>query len=72
MTGCGLSEKAIATTLSISPNTVRVHVENIKRRLGAKNKTHAIAMLLTANIIHLGCEVGQIEESPATTAPDAV
>ena len=53
LTARGLSEKEIASEYSISPNTVRIHVENLKRRLGAKNKTHAIAMLLAANIINL-------------------
>jgi DNA-binding CsgD family transcriptional regulator len=49
----GMGEKDIANRLSISPYTVRIHVENIKRRLGAKNKTHAIAILITEKIIDL-------------------
>jgi DNA-binding CsgD family transcriptional regulator len=53
LTAGGLSEKEIAHKLSISPNTVRVHIENIKRQLGARNKTHAIAILLTAEVIRL-------------------
>ena len=53
LTARGLSEKEIAHKLSISPNTVRVHIENIKRQLGALNKTHAIAILLTAEVICL-------------------
>jgi DNA-binding CsgD family transcriptional regulator len=53
LTARGLSEKEIAHMLVISPNTVRVHIENIKRQLGARNKTHAIAMLLSAEVICL-------------------
>jgi len=71
MSGCGLSEKEIAARISISPNTVRVHVENIKRRLGAKNKTHAVAILIAANIICLKHEVGQVDVLQATSPPDS-
>ncbi len=46
LSGRGLSEKQVAQQLSISPNTVRVHVENIKRKLGAANKSHAIVLSL--------------------------
>jgi len=53
LTARGLSEREIASECSISPNTVRVHIENIKLRLDAKNKTHAIVKLLAANIINL-------------------
>jgi len=52
-TARGFAEKEIASELSISPHTVRVHIENIKRRLAAKNKTHAIAILLTATLIKI-------------------
>jgi len=71
MSGCGLSEREIAARLSISPHTVRVHVENIKRRLGAKNKTHAVAILLAAGIISLTHEVGQVDGLQATCSPDS-
>jgi len=42
----GLSEKHIARTLRISPNTVRVHAANANRKLGANSKTHAIAIAM--------------------------
>lgn len=46
LSGRGLSEKEVAQELDISPNTVRVHIENIKRKLGASNKSHAIVLSL--------------------------
>jgi DNA-binding CsgD family transcriptional regulator len=44
LSGRGHSEKEVAQRLDISPNTVRVHIENIKRKLGASNKSHAIVL----------------------------
>lgn len=48
LSGRGQSEKEVAQQLSISPNTVRVHIENIKRKLGASNKSHALILALIA------------------------
>lgn len=48
LTGRGRSEKEVAQKLDISPNTVRVHIENIKRKLGAANKSHALILSLLA------------------------
>jgi DNA-binding CsgD family transcriptional regulator len=44
LSGKGLSEKEVAQHLDISPNTVRVHIENVKRKLAAANKSHAIVL----------------------------
>ena len=38
----GYTEKHTARYLGISPNTVHVHIENSKRKLGARNKLNAI------------------------------
>ena len=46
LSGRGHTEKEVAQQLDISPNTVRVHIENIKRKLGASNKSHAIVLAL--------------------------
>ncbi|MFA5950224.1 MAG: helix-turn-helix transcriptional regulator [Hyphomicrobium sp.] len=46
LSGRGQSEKEVAQHLDISPNTVRVHIENIKRKLGASNKSHALILSL--------------------------
>lgn len=46
LSGRGQSEKEVAQNLQISPNTVRVHIENIKRKLGASNKSHALILSL--------------------------
>ncbi len=46
LTADGLVEAEIAKTLEISPNTVRTHIENIKRKMDARNKTHAVALAI--------------------------
>ena len=40
----GLTEKQTAIELSISPNTVHAHLENTRRKLGARNKLSAIML----------------------------
>ena len=41
----GLTNGEIASTLSISPETVRKHLENVYRRLGVHTRTGAVAAL---------------------------
>lgn len=60
LSGQGHSEKEVAQHLAISPNTVRVHIENVKRKLGASNKAHAIVLSL------LKGEVALTEFQPET------
>ena len=40
----GSLEKGVANELGISVNTVRVHIENAKRKLAARSKAHAIVI----------------------------
>lgn len=49
----GDSVDAIAAKLVISRDTVRTHVRNAIRRLGAENRTHAIALSLRSGEIAL-------------------
>jgi DNA-binding CsgD family transcriptional regulator len=45
----GYGAKEIARELNLSPRTVEHRVEALKRRLGARNVTHLIAMVLLSN-----------------------
>jgi DNA-binding CsgD family transcriptional regulator len=58
LSGKGFSEKQVAHQLDISPNTVRVHIENIKRKLGAANKSHAIVL----SLIYGDTELSEFED----------
>ncbi len=51
LTACGLVETEIAEELSISPYTVRTHIQNVKYKLDAKNKAHAVALAIEAHEI---------------------
>lgn len=42
----GSQDKEIAVSMDVSPNTVGVHVAAILRKMGAKNRTQAVAMYL--------------------------
>lgn len=59
LSGRGNSEKEVAQQLDISPNTVRVHIENIKRKLGASNKSHALIL----SLINGETELGDFDET---------
>ncbi len=47
----GLSNRAIAQKLSISPNTVKYHIKNILTKLDVQNRTEAVAIALKKGII---------------------
>jgi DNA-binding NarL/FixJ family response regulator len=49
----GHRNRDVATTLSISEDTVRAHLRNILDKLGAIDRTQAVAMALRRGIIHL-------------------
>jgi DNA-binding NarL/FixJ family response regulator len=47
----GLSHDEIAERLQIGPETVRTHVQKARHRLGAENRTHAVATALRLGLI---------------------
>lgn len=47
----GLSNRAIAQSLSVSENTVKYHVRNILQKLGVQNRTEAVARAMRAGIL---------------------
>ena len=53
LTSCGLNEREIGKVLNISMNTVRVHMRNLKKSLGATNKANAVVISLLANELKL-------------------
>jgi len=50
----GLSNKAIAQALSVTENTVKYHIRNILQKLGAQNRTEAVAHALRAGLFKAG------------------
>lgn len=49
----GRNNKAIASELNISENTVKFHVTNVMIKLGASDRTHAVVKALRQGIIKL-------------------
>jgi len=47
----GYATRAIAYVLGLEHTTVRNHVTHVRRKLGAKNCTHAVALVLRAGFI---------------------
>ena len=49
----GLGNKEIADMLGTAAGTVKAHVQSILSKLGAKDRTHAVAIALRRGILHL-------------------
>lgn len=49
----GLSAKQIAQSLGIAPRTAERHVENVRHKLRARNKTHMIAKAVALDILSI-------------------
>jgi DNA-binding NarL/FixJ family response regulator len=47
----GMSNKAIAQTLSISENTAKYHIRNILQKLGVQNRTEAVTQAIRAGLL---------------------
>ncbi|MBI4771437.1 MAG: response regulator transcription factor [Chloroflexi bacterium] len=47
----GRSNKAIASALSLSENTVKYHMKNILQKLGAQNRTEAVTQAMRAGLL---------------------
>jgi DNA-binding CsgD family transcriptional regulator len=50
----GMTTHEIAVALALSDLTVNTHVRNAIRKLGAHNRTHAVALAVARNEIALG------------------
>lgn len=59
----GASNRAIAHTLSISPNTVKVHLRNIYTKLGVSSRTEAVSSALQQGLL-------VIDAPPVAPTPD--
>jgi DNA-binding CsgD family transcriptional regulator len=49
----GNSTAEIGIALSVSPHTVRTHVKNLMRKLGARTRAHAVAIALSESAIEI-------------------
>jgi LuxR family transcriptional regulator, activator of conjugal transfer of Ti plasmids len=47
----GKKQKQMVTELAISPDTVKAHLENARRKLGASNTTQAVAVAIQRRLI---------------------
>lgn len=47
----GHSIEDISSDLFLSPHTVRTHIKNILRKMGARTRAHAVAMAISDGII---------------------
>lgn len=50
----GCSDKEIAQEICCAHDTVRFHIKNVVRKLGASNRTHAVALGIQQGLIRLG------------------
>lgn len=60
----GLANKAIATQLSISENTVKYHLKNILQKLNVRNRTEAVSQAFRTGLVEPPAEA----ETPSGSA----
>lgn len=49
----GLSAKETAQEIEIAPRTVERHIENVRLKLRARNRTHMVTLALELGVLHI-------------------
>ena len=49
----GLGNAEIAEQLGTASGTIKIHVQNILEKLGAEDRTHAVAIAIRRGILHV-------------------
>lgn len=47
----GLTNSQIADMFTVSPETIKTHVGNVLAKLGAHNRTHAVAIAYESGVV---------------------
>ena len=55
----GLSAKQVAQEIGIAPRTVERHIENLRHKMRARNKTHMIAKAVALGELQLDMQLGR-------------
>lgn len=53
LTAAGLTNQEIAKVLYLSDSTVKAHLEEARRKLGARNRTHLVALAYRVGILEV-------------------
>ncbi len=67
--GAGAGQERIAHELSISVTTVRTHARNALRKLGARNRPHAVALSLRKGLIDPPAQLADESLGPEEPSP---
>lgn len=59
----GLSAKEIAQSIDIAPRTVERHIENVRLKIRARNRTHMVTLAVELGLLHLENEVASLSGS---------
>lgn len=63
----GLSAKQVAQEIDIAPRTVERHIENVRLKIRARNRTHMVTIALESGLLVFQSHIG-IKAPPAMAA----
>ena len=66
MVANGEANREIANELVIAGETVKSHIASIMVKLGARNRTHAVALAYAEGLIALGVKPIEYENAPVS------
>ena len=53
----GLSAKEVAQEIDIAPRTVERHIENVRLKIRARNRTHMVTLAMELGLLHFHNEL---------------
>lgn len=64
----GLSSKQVAQHIGIAPRTVDRHIENLRHKMGARNKSHLVAKAVAFGTLKCAKRSGNSRTGPSLRA----